>query len=81
MDQDSQITFDEFYVALSRWVGEKLQSAASQTGEDGQSGAGGGAYSALFDPRRGGATAALLADLPAEDLAQLKVGDVVSCVP
>jgi len=64
VDQDRQITFDEFYAALSRWVAEKLTVAA---------GDGGAAYSSLLDPRRGGATAALLADLPAEDLAQLRV--------
>lgn len=55
---------------LNRWVGEKLETAAASA-DDG--GGGGGAFSALLDPRRGGATAALLADLPPEDIAALRV--------
>lgn len=60
----------EFYACMSKWVAEKLAtSAEAQTGRGGA-----GGYSALLDPRRGGPTAALLAELPPDDLRQLQVG-------
>lgn len=69
---DAQISFDEFDSALTRWVGEKITSTAA---------AGGGGvqgfqrrYEQLMDPRSGGAAAAVLADLPEDDLGQLQVG-------
>jgi hypothetical protein len=67
LDADRQITFPEFELCLSKWVAEKLAAAAEVTG-------GGGAFTSLLDPRQGGAMAALLADLPAADVAQLRVG-------
>ncbi|KAI8469986.1 MAG: hypothetical protein J3K34DRAFT_422230 [Monoraphidium minutum] len=66
-DADAAITFDEFFATLSRWVAEKLAEAPGGGG-----GGRPGGYSELLDPRRGGPTAALLADLPPEDLAQLR---------
>lgn len=69
---DAQISYEEFDTALTRWVSEKLTSTAA---------AGGGGvqgfqqrYEQLMDPRSGGAAAAVLADLPTEDLEQLQVG-------
>jgi hypothetical protein len=69
LDRDRLITFDEFYACLQRWVDEKLAATAAAQGQ--------GRVSALLDPRRGGAAAALLADLPAEDVAQLRVCGLV----
>lgn len=67
INNDSMITKDEFFNAISRWVQEKLATAATAT-------AGGSSYRSLVDPRRGGATASLLTDLPEDDLLQLQVG-------
>eukprot|EP00878_Enallax_costatus_P007203 GHUV01007547.1.p1 GENE.GHUV01007547.1~~GHUV01007547.1.p1 ORF type:complete len:589 (+),score=195.07 GHUV01007547.1:201-1967(+) len=67
---DAQISYEEFDTALTRWVTEKLTSTAA---------AGGGGvqgfqrrYEQLMDPRSGGAAAAVLADLPYEDIEQLQ---------
>jgi hypothetical protein len=38
----------------------------------------GGKYSQMLDPRSGGAAAAVLADLPFDDVAALKVGKTLS---
>lgn len=67
---DAQISFDEFHDCLSRWVDEKLRVHASNNGQGGK---GSGHYSALLDPHEGGPMASLLADLPPEDLKQLRV--------
>ncbi|GBF88403.1 hypothetical protein Rsub_01115 [Raphidocelis subcapitata] len=64
LDNDSQITFQEFERCMQKWVAAKLAAAAGAGGD--------GAFTSLLDPRQGGATAALLADLPPADIAQLR---------
>ena len=71
-NRSGAVTFDEFSAALSRWVAEKLDAAAAAEARGGGPAARAGAYSRLLDPRRGGATAALLAELPPDDLAALR---------
>lgn len=75
-DGSRQVTFDEWATALERAVAEKLESAAGQMGAEGGGAVGvtprAGALTRLLDPRRGGATAALLAELPPDDIAQLR---------
>jgi hypothetical protein len=70
-NRDRNISYEEFSRGLSRWIREKLALSGAGSGPGG---AGSGAWSSLVDPAAGGPAAALLADLPASELAQLQVG-------